>query len=83
MDMSLRLTRSMDAMLDWFDDQPCACATVGHIADGTGYSRDTVRGNLKQLVAAGAAEVRHESTGTYRLLRDPRRPIEYRYEFRT
>jgi DNA-binding IclR family transcriptional regulator len=72
MTVTIRFTRSMHALLDWFNDQPCSCATVGHITDGIGYSRETVRGNLKQLVAADVAELRHEPTGEYRLIADPR-----------
>lgn len=65
-------TDSMDDLLDWFDQQPCSCATVGHIAGKTGWSRQTVRNNLKQLRAGGYVEIRWESTGEYRLLSDPR-----------
>ncbi|NUC71730.1 ArsR family transcriptional regulator [Haloterrigena sp. SYSU A558-1] len=70
--MAIQYTRSMTAMLDWFDEQPCSCATIGHIADATGYSRETTRNNLKQLMAGDYAEVRHEPTGEYRLIEDPR-----------
>jgi hypothetical protein len=72
MSMALRLTESMIELLDWFDDQPCSCATIGHIVDEIDYSRQTVRGNLKQLAAAENAELRHAATATYRLIEDPR-----------
>jgi DNA-binding IclR family transcriptional regulator len=72
MSMAIQYTESMDAVLDWFDGQPCACATVGHITDELEYSRETVRNNLKQLAAAEYVEVRHEATGTYRIIDDPR-----------
>jgi len=72
MSVAIKFTDSMHALLDWFGDQPCTCATIGHITDGLEYSRETVRGNLKQLCAAEHAEVRHEPTGEYRLIRDPR-----------
>ncbi|MFD1515834.1 hypothetical protein [Halomarina rubra] len=65
-------TPSMNEMLDWFAEQPCSCATVGHVAAKIGRSRESVRNNLKQLRAAGYAEHRFEPTGEYRLLRDPR-----------
>jgi DNA-binding IclR family transcriptional regulator len=65
----------MDTMLDWFDEQPCSCATIGHIADATGYSRETIRNNLKQLMAGDYAERRYEPTGEYRLMTDPREDV--------
>jgi DNA-binding IclR family transcriptional regulator len=70
--VAIKYTQSMTEILDWFNEQPCSCATVGHIADATGWSRETVRNNLKQLQAADAAEQRHEATGEYRLIHDPR-----------
>jgi DNA-binding IclR family transcriptional regulator len=70
--VAIKFTDSMDALLDWFARDPCNCATIGQIADGTGYSRETVRNNLKQLMAADHAELRHPPTGVYRLLEDPR-----------
>lgn len=65
-------TQSMIDMLDWFAEQPCSCATVGHIAHATGWSRETVRNNLKQLLAGDYAERRYKPTGEYRLIEDPR-----------
>jgi DNA-binding IclR family transcriptional regulator len=62
----------MTEMLDWFGEQPCSCATVGHIANDIGRSRETVRQNLKQLMAGEYAEKRYEPTGEYRLIEDPR-----------
>ncbi|RLM32659.1 hypothetical protein DVK01_20520 [Haloarcula sp. Atlit-120R] len=70
--MTIDETESMVELLDWFAEQPCSCATVGHIADATGWSRETVRGNLKQLMAGGYAERRYKPTGEYRLIEDPR-----------
>ena len=70
--MAIKITRSMDTMLDWFDDQPCDCATIAHIAADTGYSRETIRNNLKQLQAGDYAEHRYEPSGEYRLISDPR-----------
>ena len=72
MAVAIQITESMDALLDWFNDQPCSCATIGHIAHDLDYSRETVRGNLKQLMAADCAEQRYKPTGEYRLLQDPR-----------
>jgi DNA-binding IscR family transcriptional regulator len=72
MSVAIKYTDSMHALLDWFGDQPCSCATVGHITDELEYSRETIRGNLKQLAAAEVAEVRHGPTGEYRLIDDPR-----------
>lgn len=72
MSVAIQITESMDAVLDWFDEQPCSCATIGHITNELGYSRETVRGNLKQLMAADCAEQRYAPTGEYRLIRDPR-----------
>jgi len=66
------MTRSMRALLDWFESQSCDCATIGYVTDQTEYSRETVRQNLKQLAADGSAELVHESTALYRLQRDPR-----------
>jgi DNA-binding IclR family transcriptional regulator len=65
-------TQSMVDMLDWFEEQPCTCATVGHIAHATDWSRETVRNNLKQLLAGNYAERRYKPTGEYRLIEDPR-----------
>jgi hypothetical protein len=65
-------TESMDDLLDWFAEQPCTCATVGHIAHEINWSRETVRNNLKQLMAGEYAERRYKPTGEYRLIRDPR-----------
>jgi DNA-binding IclR family transcriptional regulator len=62
----------MTDLLDWFDNRPYDCATVGLLADETGYSRETVRGNLKHLLAADCADRLHDSTGLYRLRKDPR-----------
>jgi len=72
MSMAIQYTPSMRAMLDWFDSEPCSCATIGQIADENDLSRETVRNNLKQLAAGGYAELRHESTAVYRLIEDPR-----------
>jgi len=69
---SVLMTESMARLLDWFAEQPCSCATVGHIADEIDYSRETIRGNLKQLAAAENAELRHAATASYRLIDDPR-----------
>jgi len=65
-------TESMIALLEWFDDHPCDCATVGAVADGTDYSRETARKNLKQLRAGDYVELVHEPTALYRLVEDPR-----------
>jgi DNA-binding IclR family transcriptional regulator len=70
--MAIEVTKSMEDMLDWFEEQPCSCATIGHIEHETGYSRETVRGNLKQLIAGDYAERRYKPTGEYRLIKDPR-----------
>lgn len=70
--MPIDYTDSMIELLDWFDGQPCDCATVGRIAANTGRSRETVRQNLKELRAAGHVERLHAPTGEYRLLEDPR-----------
>ena len=72
MSVTIKYTDSMHALLDWFDRQPCSCATIGHITNDLEYSRETVRGNLKQLAAGEYAEVRHGPTGEYRLIEDPR-----------
>lgn len=70
--MPLDITESMEVLLDWFAEQPCSCATIGHITHDIEYTRETVRTNLKQLMAADCAERRHKSTGEYRLIKDPR-----------
>jgi len=62
----------MEDVLDWFNEQPCSCATIGHVAAEIDYSRETVRNNLKQLMAAEHAEQRYAPTGEYRLISDPR-----------
>ena len=72
MEMAINYTPSMHELLDWFDNQPCSCATIGRIANGTGYTATTVRNNLQQLSAGGYAEHVYEPTGEYRLLEDPR-----------
>jgi biotin operon repressor len=69
--MSLQMTESMETVLDWFDEQPCSCATIGHMADEIDYSRETIRANMKQLAAAGNAELRHPATASYRLISHP------------
>lgn len=70
--VAIDITDSMDAVLDWFAEQPCSCATIGHIAHEIDYSRETVRQNLKELMAADCAERRYKPTGEYRLIKDPR-----------
>jgi len=70
--VAIQYAGSMTDLLDWFEDQPCSCATVGHIVDATGWSRETVRNNLKQLMAGDYAERRYKPTGEYRLIEDPR-----------
>lgn len=70
--MAIDMTESMEALLDWFAEQPCSCATVGHITNELDYSRETVRGNLKQLMGGDYAERRYKPTGEYRLVKDPR-----------
>jgi len=72
MSMGLQYTRSMRAILDWFNSERCDCATVGYITDEVDYSRETVRQGLKELAASDAAELRHEPTALYRLRYDPR-----------
>jgi DNA-binding IclR family transcriptional regulator len=71
--VTIDYTESMMAVLDWFDEQPCSCATVGHITHEIELSRQTVRSNLKQLMAGGYAERRYKPTGEYRLVQDPRK----------
>lgn len=70
--VTIDYTKSMVEVLEWYDEYPCSCATVGNIADGINRSANTVRNNLKQLRAAGHAELMYEPNGEYRLLRDPR-----------
>jgi len=70
--MPIQYTDSMVDVLDWFAEQPCSCATIGHIADDIDWSRETVRNNLKQLMAGDYAEQRYQPTGEYRLVTDPR-----------
>ncbi|MDS0284698.1 hypothetical protein NDI86_21590 [Halomicroarcula sp. S3CR25-11] len=70
--MTIDYTDSMTEMLDWFAEQPCSCATIGHISDDIDRSRETVRNNLKTLMAGDYAERRYEPTGEYRLISDPR-----------
>lgn len=70
--VTIDMTRSMETMLDWFAEQPCSCATIGFIANEIDYSRETVRSNLKQLMAGNYAERRYKPTGEYRLISDPR-----------
>ena len=66
------MTESMVDLLDWFESQPCSCATIGRITHETEYTRETVRKNLKQLMAGDYAERLYKETGEYRLIRDPR-----------
>ena len=70
--VAIDITDSMDELLDWFDKQPCSCATVGHIAHEIERSRENVRTNFKQLMAGDYAERRYKPTGEYRLIKDPR-----------
>ena len=72
MGMGIQYTESLHEVLDWFNDEPCTCATIGQISDNTGYSRETVRKNMRELTAADCAELRHGPTALYRLIRDPR-----------
>jgi DNA-binding IclR family transcriptional regulator len=71
-DDMIEMTASMIAMLEWWAEQPCSCATIGWMADEIEYSRETVRSNLKLLMAAGHVEQMHKPTGAYRLVEDPR-----------
>lgn len=70
--MPIQLTESMIDLLDWFASQPCSCATVGRIENEVDWSRETIRNNLKQLIAADYAEQMYAPTGEYRLIEDPR-----------
>lgn len=70
--VTIDMTDSMVALLDWFAEQPCSCATIGHITNEIDWTRETVRSNLKQLRAGDYAERRYEPTGEYRLISDPR-----------
>jgi len=70
--VALDYTDSMTDLLNWFDKQPCDCATIGYIAHETEWSRETVRNNSKQLMAGDYVERRYKPTGEYRLLEDPR-----------
>ncbi len=70
--MTIEITGSMEALLDWFADQPCSCATIGHIENELEYTRETIRSNLKVLMAGDHAEQRYKPTGEYRLISDPR-----------
>lgn len=70
--MPIQLTESMVDLLDWFAVQPCSCATVGRIENEVDWSRETIRNNLKQLIAADYAEQMYAPTGEYRLIEDPR-----------
>lgn len=75
--MPIQLTESMIDLLDWFADQPCSCATVGRIENEVDWSRETIRNNLKQLIAADYAEQMYVPTGEYRLIEDPRESRDY------
>lgn len=70
--MAIEMTGSMEALLGWFAEQPCSCATIGHIEHEIDYSRETIRSNLKVLMAGDHAEQRYKPTGEYRLISDPR-----------
>jgi len=70
--MPIDETESMRDMLEWFQNQPCSCATIGYISDETGWSRETIRTNLKQLQGGEYVERRHKPTALYRLVEDPR-----------
>jgi response regulator of citrate/malate metabolism len=65
-------TNAMIELLDWFDSQPCSCATIARMADNIDRSRQTVRRKLAKLIEEGHAELLFESTGEYRLISDPR-----------
>lgn len=71
-DVTIDYTDSMTTLLDWWTAQPCSCATIGRIAHETDYSRETIRSNIKQLMAADMVARMYEPTGEYRLLDDPR-----------
>jgi DNA-binding IclR family transcriptional regulator len=70
--VAINYTDAMIDLLDWFESQPCSCATVARIADNTGRSRQTVRRKLTELIEQGYAEQLYETTGEYRLITDPR-----------
>lgn len=70
--VAIQFTDSMVDLLDWFAEQPCSCATIGRMEHELDWSRETIRNNLKQLMAADHAEQMYEPTGEYRLISDPR-----------
>lgn len=70
--MTLKLTGSMEAVLDQFAAEPCPRATKGYLADETGYSPETVRNRLNELRAAGSVKLVHEGTSLWHLESDPR-----------
>ena len=70
--VTLDFTDSLVDILDWFNDQPCSCATIGRITANVDWNRETVRRQMNKLRAAGVAERLHKPTGEYRLIEDPR-----------
>lgn len=70
--VTIEITDSMADLLDWFAEQPCSCATVGHIESEIPWSRETIRSNLKLLTAGDYAVNRYKPTGEYMLINDPR-----------
>lgn len=67
--MSLELTEADHAIVKMLADGRC---TVGYLAEELTYSRQHIHNRLNVLLAAEYVEKRHEGTGLYELVRDPR-----------
>ncbi|WP_336326912.1 helix-turn-helix domain-containing protein [Halovenus sp. HT40] len=67
--MGVDLTEADYAILEMLAGGRC---TVGYLAEELDYSRQHVHNRLNVLVAAEYVEKRHDPTGLYELVQDPR-----------
>ena len=69
---SVLLTETTEAILEWFDDQECSCATVRRISDLTGIDKEIVSDCMKQMMVGNYANRVYTPMHEYRLIEDPR-----------
>lgn len=68
--MTVDLTGADHEIIEMLADGRC---TVGYLAEELTYSRQHIHNRLNVLVAAEYVKKRHDPTGLYELVRDPRK----------
>ena len=68
--MTVDLTEADHDIIELLSDGRC---TVGYLADELNYSRQHIHNRLNVLLAAEYVQKRHDPTGLYELVRDPRK----------